>query len=73
MYLIHCPPDQPLVSHFIRALFPEAKRRVNVLQKLHCLSVVNCAPAHVRKFSEQHKHKYQELYQKCCSFKNGVQ
>ena len=38
------PPDQPFVSHLVWALLAKAKRRVDVLQQLHRLRVVNCAP-----------------------------
>jgi len=43
-YLVdgHVHPDEPLVGHLVRALLAEAQRRVNVLQQLHGLRVVNC-------------------------------
>ena len=45
-YLIdgHVHADETLVGHLVRALLPEAKRRIDVLQQLHRLRVVNCTP-----------------------------
>ena len=40
----HVHPNKPFVSHLIRALFPKTQRRVNILEQLQCLSVVDGAP-----------------------------
>ncbi len=39
----HVHPDEPLVRHLVRTLLPEAEWRINVLQQLHGLRVVDGA------------------------------
>ena len=38
------PPDEPLVGHLVRAFLAEPERRVDVLEELHGLGVVDGAP-----------------------------
>ena len=40
----HVHPDEALVGHLVRTLLPEPERRVDVLQQLQRLGVVNSAP-----------------------------
>ena len=45
----HVHPDKALVGHLVRTLLPEPQRRINVLQQLQRLGVVNRAPGGMRK------------------------
>ena len=41
----HVHPDEALVGHLVRTLLPEPERRINVLQHLQRLGVVDLTPA----------------------------